>query len=803
MRVFGLVLLLAPLASAQLQIYEGELDGRPITFRIHEGQALYQDDIVLGPATKPNGQRNTSFFIGNLWPGGLIPYEIDPTFPATTLAQLQQAINTWNAYGTPIRLQPRAGETDYARFVRSPLTTGVCSSAVGRRGGSQTVTLEDGCTAPAIIHEIGHTVGMWHEQSRIDRNFNVTVLYENIAKTLAGNYSIEATGQDLAGYEYGSSMHYRPFSFNVDGRLAMESVPPGIPMGETSGMNAGDLDAVSRKYGVVPTQTTIASNPPGLTIEVDGQAVVTPRVFNWAPGSPHVIAVPADPQTVSGLRYSFGKWSDGGQREHSFDATGGVAVYTAHFIRRVPLVVTQQAGGTVSVDPPIADGFYSTYAQIVLTATPAPGYRFYRWQSAGAFACGGLTTSDNPLILPKRPTGYGCTALFTQLPMTTVQSSPPGRTVAVDGVAYTAPVNFLFLAGSQHTLGASTPAVGFASRFLFSGWSDGGDAVHPYTALPEGGVVTARFTKQYLLTLQQPSPLAGRLIASPTSLDGFYDEGTVVSIQTSFNAPFTLFSWSNDLTGRSDPATVTMDNQHLVAATPTSGTPPFIVLNALTFRAASIAPGQIVSLFGSALGPATETGPVINAAGRVATESGRVRVFFDGIPAPVLYASAGQVNVVVPYGLASSGVTRVVAEYNGVATTSVNVPLTPVNPSIVSNGVGGAVVVNQDGSFNGPNRPAHRGSVIVFFASGEGATLPAGVDGRVGANPLARPAQSVSVRVGGRVADLLYAGNAPNFVAGAMQVNARIPADSPTGEVSLYLMVGTAASPPITKIFVD
>jgi hypothetical protein len=285
----------------------------------------------------------------------------------------------------------------------------------------------------------------------------------------------------------------------------------------------------------------------------------------------------------------------------------------------------------------------------------APGYRFYRWLTAGGFSCNGTTTSANPLILPQRAGGSGCTPQFTQLPMTTIESDPPGRTVAVDGVSYITPTNFLFTAGSQHTLGAASPAAGFASRFQFSGWSDGGAAVHSYSASPDGGVVSAKFTKQYLLTLQQPSTLVGRIFSSPAALDGFYDEGSVVSIQTSFNAPFSIFSWTGDLTGRADPATLIMDDQHMVAVSTTSVTPPFVVLNALTFRAASIAPGQIVSLFGAGLGPATPTGPVLDAAGRVGTASGGTRVLFDGIPAPVLYASSGQVNMAVPYGLPSSG----------------------------------------------------------------------------------------------------------------------------------------------------
>lgn len=802
MRALFLLALFASLTLAQVEIYEGDLNGTPITYRISEGLALYQDDIILGPATKPSGQRNSSFYAGNLWPGGVIPYEIDTAIPAATQAQLQQAISTWNAYGTPIHLQPRSGETDYTRFTRSTATNGVCSSNVGRRGGAQAVTLEDGCTAPPIIHEIGHTVGFWHEQSRLDRNFHVTVLYENIAKTYAGNYAIGTTGKDVAGYEYSSSMQYGPFGFSVDGKQAMESAPPGIPMGEGTGMNAGDLDAVNRMYGSLPTQTTIASNPPGLTVVVDGQSVVTPQVFNWVQGSKHVLNVPAA-QVLSGLQYVHGKWSDGGAQSHSIDATADVTVYTENFIRRVPVVLAQSPGGTVTVDPPSPDGFYAALTAIKVTATPAQGFRFYRWASTGGFSCNGNATSKNPLLVPQRANGTGCAPQFTSSPITTIDSNPPGQVVTVDGGAFIAPINFQFTAGSQHTIAASSPSPGLASRLLFSGWSDGGTALHTITALAEGGSVTARFTKQYLLTVQQPASSLGNLQVTPSSPDGFYAAGSVVSLKANPAAGVSLFTWTGDLVGRTSPTTIVMDDQYLVGATMTSAQHPVTVLNSLTFQATLISPGEIVSIFGPDLGPSPGVGPVIDASGRVSTESGGTRILFDGVPAPVLYASPGQVNVVAPYGLAPNTVTKIVAEYRGVAKPSESVPVKALSPSIVSNGAGRAAVVNEDGSFNSPDRPARRGSVIVFFATGEGATSPAGVDGRVGVVPLAKPVQPVSVRIGGKVADIQYAGNAPNFVAGAMQVNARIPDDAPVGDVSLYLIVGTSASPVITKISVE
>ncbi len=80
----------------------------------------------------------------------------------------------------------------------------------------------------------------------------------------------------------------------------------------------------------------------------------------------------------------------------------------------------------------------------------------------------------------------------------------PGRSVVVDGVTYTAPINFTFTEGSQHTIAASTPAAGYFSRYRFDGWSDGGSTAHSITADPQGGKITAHFTKQVLLTVVQP-----------------------------------------------------------------------------------------------------------------------------------------------------------------------------------------------------------------------------------------------------------------------------------------------------------
>jgi uncharacterized protein (TIGR03437 family) len=106
--------------------------------------------------------------------------------------------------------------------------------------------------------------------------------------------------------------------------------------------------------------------------------------------------------------------------------------------------------------------------------------------------------------------------------------------------------------------------------------------------------------------------------------------------------------------------------------------------------------------------------------------------------------------------------------------------------------------VNQDGvTINSFKNPAAPGSIVSIFATGEGQTTPGGVDGRIAtAANLPIPAAAVKVLVNGENAELLYAGAAPGAVAGLLQVNVRIPADTPSGDIAVVVQVGSAQSQP-------
>jgi uncharacterized protein (TIGR03437 family) len=222
------------------------------------------------------------------------------------------------------------------------------------------------------------------------------------------------------------------------------------------------------------------------------------------------------------------------------------------------------------------------------------------------------------------------------------------------------------------------------------------------------------------------------------------------------------------------------------------------VVNAASYATGPVSPGEILSLFGSAIGPPLGVAGQFTNPRVVADSLEGVHVFFDGVPAPVLYASSRQVNTVVPFSVAGHASTQLQIEYLGVFTAPITLPVALTAPGVFSRfatGTGGAAVLNQDGTINSSVNPAHRGDIISIFATGAGATTPASYDGLLNSAPLPMPNAGVSVAIGGAAAHVTFAGAAPGLIAGALQINAQIPASASTGSsVPLQVTMGTSAS---------
>jgi hypothetical protein len=330
------------------------------------------------------------------------------------------------------------------------------------------------CNMATLLHEMGHIVGLYHEQTRTDRDSFVTMNYDNVIKgSWAGEFAINTQNQQLlAPYDYASVMQYPSYVDSRDGGPVIETIPPGIPLQGVEGLpglgnqdySAGDKEAILRLYGSAPTKVTITSNPVGLSVSVDGTSYTTPVQFavsgSWALNTTHTLSVGTDVQTLSGIiensgdpgveapgfYYTYGRWSDSTAQTHTITVAPGdgspafpttapaVATYSANFIQLVPYTETAfptgEGGVNVSPAPQTYTGasgeFFVARQEATLTATPNPGWSFYEFNATYPYLWlpGGISANPKTFYVPDTGNPEAVNAEFTQYPVHTVNVIP-------------------------------------------------------------------------------------------------------------------------------------------------------------------------------------------------------------------------------------------------------------------------------------------------------------------------------------------------------------------------------------------
>ena len=227
------------------------------------------------------------------------------------------------------------------------------------------------------------------------------------------------------------------------------------------------------------------------------------------------------------------------------------------------------------------------------------------------------------------------------------------------------------------------------------------------------------------------------------------------------------------------------------AATPVVALPVVTTVNAASLAAGPIAPGEILTIYGSGIGPQQGLPGALDSSGLVANLLGGSEVHFDGVPAPLFYAQAGQINVQAPYTIAGQVTTYVEVIYQGQTVAASNLSVATAAPAIFP------TVLNPDGSWNSAANPSPQGGILTLFATGEGLTNGSNVAGQAASAPYATPQLPVAITVGSGTAAVLFAGEAPGLV-GMLQVDAQLPAGLAWGALTLQLTVGAIAAPVLT-----
>lgn len=545
--------------------------------------------------------------------------------------------------------------------------------------------------------------------------------------------------------------------------------------------------------GVAPYTFNVINGtlPPGLTLSdagvisgtpsTPGQSTVTIRVVDATGASSTNTLTFASSQTL--LNFAFNNLpiaTVGQQFSFTPSATGGTGPYTYAVVGALPSGFTISPTGVITGSPAQIGTFF-----IQLRATDISGRTVESTFPLTVNAVGLRITTNalSPIFLTQAFNQTLATSGATGAVTFNVQSGtlPIGVTLSTAGVLSgtpTVPGTYNFTIRAVDASGAST-----TSTYTVNVTS----AVVNFTTSTLPSALIGEIYNQPLVVSGGSGPYSFSVSSGALPAGLTLSPGGVISGSPMASGNFSFTVRSTDALGQSN-------TSEFLIGVGTVGSPRIAaVVSAANYAANGVSPGEIVTIFGSNIGPASLVSfTVVN--NMVGTTLSNTRVLFDGVAAPIIYTSQNQIATVVPFAVAGRSAVTITIESLGATSAALRVPVRAFKPALFTidaSGSGPAAILNQNASVNSAANAADQQSVISLFLTGLGQTNPASIDGQI-VSTSANIVAPVSVTVNGQAAEVQYAGNAPSLVPGVNQINVRLPQSTITGANAIQVTVGNA-----------
>ncbi|HPF40054.1 MAG TPA: M12 family metallopeptidase [Phycisphaerae bacterium] len=278
------------LRSVALDVVRAPAD--PASVVVPDGSTLIDGCIMVRNSQLPSGDaggggdpQNGTFITSYHWPDGVVPYTFDSSVNSTNKQLMRDAMDAWEAVAD-VHFVPRTSETNYVEIFSGSGNW----SYVGVVGGKQQISIYNWTYQFIMMHELAHCLGVWHEQSRPDRDTYVQIESGNIQSGMEHNFDKQSGAGTDGSYDFDSIMHYGQCAFaDCACSSSCRTITVLAPnqswqslIGQRSHLSTGDAATMETIYGApVPEGASEMTAPAASGDLIEGSSFE----FNWSAGT--------------------------------------------------------------------------------------------------------------------------------------------------------------------------------------------------------------------------------------------------------------------------------------------------------------------------------------------------------------------------------------------------------------------------------------------------------------------------------------------------------------------------------------